>query len=187
MRLISALRGLALLLLASLGLVACAELAPSTTARTRIAEVALERGDYPRAVDEYRQVAEASRDAKKSEHAARVAFEHSQFSALAAIARGWLSRDPHNELAHRFLAVASLELDDRVGAERELEVLVHTAYVSPGDAFDALAESLADLHNAVGVAATMRHLAEAYPALPQANLAAASLLLAAGQATDARR
>lgn len=177
---------LCLAVLASLWLVACANLGSATGADVRRAEIALERGDYPRAVEQLRVTAQASGDPRISERAARVAFEHSQFRALAVIAREWLARDAHQELAHRFLAVALLELDERAAAEVELGVLVQSAYPSPAAAFEGLGESLADLHNAVGVAAAMTNLAKGYPTVAQAPLAVASLRLAAGQASAAR-
>jgi tetratricopeptide (TPR) repeat protein len=104
---------------------------------------------------------------------------------LAQTAGEWLARDPHGEAPRRFLAVAQLELDDRVAAERTLGELVQSAYGSPAEAFGALAESLSALRNDTGVARTVGRLAERYPDVPEAHYAVASLALAASDSPAA--
>ncbi len=147
--------------------------------RMLLAEVALDRGQYAIAASEYRLAAAASGDAAIAERAARVGFDNGQERELARTATEWLARDPKSEAPRRFLAVALLELDDRVAAERALSELVRTAYASPAEAFTALGESLAALRNDTGVARTVGHLAGGYPAVPEAQYAAATLALSA--------
>ncbi|MBS0373215.1 MAG: tetratricopeptide repeat protein [Proteobacteria bacterium] len=164
----------------------CAHLGPeNSAARLVSAEVALERGDYPFAAREYRRAAAESRDAAVAERAARVAFDTGQAGELARTAREWLAREPKNESPRRFLAVALLELDDRPGAERELAALLASAYATPAEGFTALGESLGTLRNETGVAAVAQRLAARYPAVAEAQYAAGSLSLNAGDSPSA--
>lgn len=153
--------------------------------RMLFAEVALERGEYGLAASEYRRAAAQTGDAAVAERAARVAFDNGQDRELARTAAEWLARDPKSEAPRRFLAVAQLELDDRVAAERTLGELVQSAYGSPAEAFGALGESLAALRNDTGVAHAVGRLAERYPGVPEAQYAVASLALAASDSPAA--
>ncbi len=150
-----------------------------------VAEVALERGEYPLAADEYRRAAAATADPVVAERAARVAFDNGQDRALARIAAEWQARDPKGEGPKRFLAVARLELDDRSAAEQALAELIAKAYATPAEAFTALAESLAALRNDTGVARVVGRLAERYPDIAEAHYAAAALALAASDSPAA--
>ena len=176
----AALAGLALLFGGCTGLGAT-----SPGERMLVAEVAVERGEYAVAASEYRLAAAASGDAAIAERAARVGFDNGQDRELARTATEWLARDPRGEAPRRFLAVALLELDDRTAAGSALGELVRTAYASPAEAFNALGESLAALRNDTGVARTVGQLATQYPAVPEAQYAAAALALAAGNSPDA--
>jgi len=177
-----------LLRLAGLALLlgGCATLGPTPPGeRMLLAEVAVERGEYGFAAGEYRLAAAQSGDAAIAERAARVAFDNGLDRELERTAAEWLGRDPKNEAPRRFLAVAQLELDDRVAAERTLSELVQSAYGSPAEAFGALSESLAALRNDTGVARTVGRLAEHFADVPEAHYAAASLALGASDSPAA--
>jgi tetratricopeptide (TPR) repeat protein len=164
----------------------CAGLRPEPAGeRMLYAEVALQRGDYARAASDYAAAAAASRDPKIAERAARIAFDNGQDRALEQIAREWLARDPGSEAARRFHAVALLQLDRRAEATREFAELVRSAYASPAEAFNALRESFGDLRNEAGAAAVVGSLARAWPGLPEAEFAHATLALAAGDSPTA--
>ena len=165
----------------------CTLLAPQDGPGVRMltAEVALDRGEYGLASEEYRLTAAATKDPKVAEHAARVAFDNGQDHALERTARDWLAREPKSEVARRFEAVALLQLDRRAEAADQFAVLVSTAYPTPADAFTALNESLAEVRNDVGAARTLGLLAARFPDVPQAAYAHASLALAAGDSPTA--
>lgn len=150
-----------------------------------MAEVAAERGEYVQAVRRYGVAAATSRDENIAARGARLAFENGQIRALEQLAGEWLARSPNSEVARRFLAVALLELDRRADAERELAVLLTTAYATPAEGFAGLAESLSQLRNDTGVARVVARLAARYPDLPEAQLASAQLALGAGDSPTA--
>jgi Holliday junction resolvase-like predicted endonuclease len=155
------------------GVAGCTLLAPQDGPGVRMltAEVAVDRGEYSLASEEYRLTAAATKDAKIAEHAARVAFDNGQDHALERTARDWLARDPKSEVARRFEAVALLQLDRRAEAADQFTVLVNTAYPTPAEAFTALNESLSEVRNDVGAARTLGLLAARFPEVPQAAYA----------------
>jgi tetratricopeptide (TPR) repeat protein len=161
----------------------CESLGPGP--RMLVAEVAVERGEFPSAAREYRLAAAASRDAAIAEHAARLAFDNGQDSELERGAREWLGRDAHSEAARRFDAVALLQLDRRAAAAEQFARLIPTAYPTPAEAFSALTESLADLRNDTGAARTVALLAQRYPDVPEAPYAVGTLALSAGDSPTA--
>jgi tetratricopeptide (TPR) repeat protein len=149
-----------------------------------VAEVALDRGQYPVAAREYRRAAEQGGPAV-AERAARVAFEHGQDRELEGIARDWLKRVPNAEVARRFLAVSLLNQDRVDEAEREFATLVRTAYPSPAEAFTALQQSLSEVRNESAAAAVVGRLAATWPDVPEAQFAYASLALQSGDSPNA--
>jgi predicted Zn-dependent protease len=151
-----------------------------------LVDVAVERGEYARAATLQWEQVRASDDPRQREGAAHLAYDWSQYAVLSAICEDWLKREPKNEAAHRFLAVAALELDHRAVAARELNWLLVTTYSTPNDGFESLGRSLSELRNRAGVAAVMRQLAARYPQSGEAQLQAASALLAVGNAAEAQ-
>ena len=61
------------------------------------AEVALQRGQYLDATKAYVKAALGSKDEELAEQAARVAFEHQQWSLVQSAAEHWLDLNPTNE------------------------------------------------------------------------------------------
>jgi len=171
------------------GLLAATLLASAIQAAEKpasLVDVAIERGEYARAASIQWEQARTSADPREREAAARLAYDWSQYAVLSSICEDWLKREPKNETAHRFLAVAALELDHRALAERELEWLLVTAYPTPNEGFESLGRSLSELRNRAGVAFVMRKLAARHPDSGEAQLQTASLLLAAGDAGHAQ-
>jgi tetratricopeptide (TPR) repeat protein len=164
---------------------AAAGSAPEAGARLLVAEVALDRGQYPVAAREYRLAAAESRDPQVAERAARVAFDAGQDRELELIARDWLKRAPTTEVARRFLAVSLLNQGRAQEAEREFATLVHTAYPGPAEAFTALQQSLGEVRNLPTAALVVGRLAAGYPDVAEAALAHGTLALAAGDSPTA--
>src|SRR4030095_5666777 len=72
------------------------------------AEVALQRGQYREAAIAYVRAATAASDEQLCEQAARVAFEHQQWTLVRQAADRWLQLNQTSEEAHRFAAFAAL-------------------------------------------------------------------------------
>lgn len=149
-----------------------------------VAEVALDRGQYPAAAREYR-LAAATGGPAVAERAARVAYDYGQDAELERIAREWLAREPEDEVARRFLAVALLNQDRVEEAEREFAALVKTAYASPAEGFIALQQSLDEVRNEPAAARMLARLAAAYPDVAEAHFAHGVLALQSGDSPTA--
>lgn len=152
-----------------------------------LVDAAVERGEYPRAVELERQHAARTADRAAYEQAAKLAFDLTQDRALERLSKEWLALEPESEAARRFHAIALLELDRRDEAVEDLERLVGGGGKAPADSFSSLGESLAELRNAPGVADVMAKLADRHPESADADLAAGMLLLAAEQSERALR
>jgi tetratricopeptide (TPR) repeat protein len=145
-------------------------------------DVAIGRGEYAKAATLRWGDARRAGNLTEFEVAARLAYDWSQYSVLTAICEDWLQRDPKSETAHRFLAVAALELDRRDMAQKQLDWLLESAYPTRNDGFESLGRSLGELRNRVGVAAVIRALSDRHPESADGHLQAGNLLLAAGDA-----
>jgi tetratricopeptide (TPR) repeat protein len=160
---------------------------PAFSADSSLVDVAIERGDYPAAVEMRRQEARHSGDPASFDAAARLAYDWSQYSVLTAICGDWLRKDPQSEQAHRYLAVAALELDQRDTAVRELDWLLTHVYQSLNVGFDSFGTSLGELRNRAGLSAVMANLSARHPEAAAGHLQAGDLALAAGDAAQALR
>src|SRR5688572_23490641 len=102
------------------------------------AEVALQRGQYLDATKAYVKAALGSKDEELAEQAARVAFEHQQWSLVQAAAEHWLNLNSTNEEARRFAAFSALHLYRIDAAADHLAALLDTAFINPAAGFLAL-------------------------------------------------
>ncbi len=143
----------------------------NATTRLMIAEIALQRGDYPAAAREYSNAAYLATDKKLAEQATRVAFENRQDNWAVQSARRWLELDPQSDDARRYIAVVALRLFQVEEASRQFRHLVEKAYETPAKAFIDLSTTLADEDNAYAVFLLMQGLAARYPQLPEAHYA----------------
>jgi predicted Zn-dependent protease len=152
---------------------------------TPLVDAAVERGEYPRAVELERQYAARTADRSAYEQAAKLAFELTQDRALERLSREWLRLDSTSEAARRFHAIALIELDRRDEAVDELERLISHGGGAPSESFGSLGDSLAELRNVPGVADVMAKLALRHPESADAYLAAGMLLLSSDQSARA--
>ncbi len=144
-----------------------------------VAEIALQRGEYNTAANEYVTAAQSSSEPALAQRATRVAFENAQETAAAAGARRWLELEPANLDARRYLAVATLRLHVLDESVRHFEPLLETAYASPAAGFLDLSSTLADEENAYGVLRVSQGLAERHQRLAEAQYAVAVAALRA--------
>ncbi len=137
------------------------------------AEVALQRGQYREAAMAYVRAATTSSDEQLCEQAARVAFEHQQWSLVSEAADHWLQLNQTSEEAHRFAAFAALHLYKIDVAAEHLGVLLETAFINPAAGFLALLPQISDEAPAPGATAVMQKLVAKYPSLTEAHYALA--------------
>jgi tetratricopeptide (TPR) repeat protein len=133
------------------------------------AEVALQRGQYREAALAYVRAATASSDEQLCEQAARVAFEHQQWSLVLEAADRWLQLNQTSEEAHRFGAFAALHLYEIDVAAEHLGMLLDTAFINPQAGFLALLPQISEEAAAPGATAVLQKLVEKYPDLTEAH------------------
>jgi hypothetical protein len=137
------------------------------------AEVALQRGQYREASMAYVRAALAASDEQLCEQAARVAFEHQQWTLVMQAAEHWLQLNQTSEEAHRFAAFAALHLYKIDVAADHLGMLLDTAFINPPAGFLALLPQISDEAPAPGATAVLQKLVGKYPNLTEAHYALA--------------
>jgi tetratricopeptide (TPR) repeat protein len=137
------------------------------------AEVALQRGQYREAAMAYVKAATAASDEQLCEQAARVAFEHQQWSLVIEAANRWLQLNQTSEEAHRFAAFGALHLYELDMAAEHLGILLETAFINPQAGFLQLLPQISDEAPAPGATAVLQKLVEKYPNLTEAHYALA--------------
>ena len=137
------------------------------------AEVALQRGQYREAAMAYARAATTSSDEQLCEQAARVAFEHQQWSLVLEAADRWLQLNQTSEEAHRFAAFAALHLYKIDVAAEHLGVLLDTAFINAQAGFLALLPQISDEAPPPGATAVLQKLIGKYADLTEAHYALA--------------
>jgi tetratricopeptide (TPR) repeat protein len=199
--------GRALVFFSALALAACASTSSSPTADSKRAEglpddpnalvlgaeVALQRGQYLDAARAYVKAAQGAQDEELAEQAARVAFEHQQWTLVQTAAERWLELNHTNEEARRFAAFAALHLYRIDAAAEHLSVLLDTAFINPSAGFLALLPQLGEEATPAASTAVLQklivkyqELTEAHYALAQAAIQSDNFALALQHARKAR-
>jgi len=137
------------------------------------AEVALQRGQYREAAMAYVRAATAASDEELCGQAARVAFEHQQWTLVLEAANHWLQLNQTSEEAHRFAAFGALHLYEIDVAAEHLAMLLDTAFINPQAGFLQLLPQISDEAPAPGATAVLQKLVEKYPDLTEAHYALA--------------
>ena len=137
------------------------------------AEVALQRGQYREAAMAYVRAATASSDEQLCEQAAKVAFEHQQWTLVGQAADRWLELNQTSEEAHRFAAFSALHLYKIDIAAEHLATLLETAFINPQAGFLQLLPFISDEAPAAGATAVLQKLVEKYPNLTESHYALA--------------
>ncbi len=137
------------------------------------AEVALQRGQYREAAIAYVRAATTASDEQLCEQAAKVAFEHQQWSLVMQAAERWLQLNQTSEEAHRFAAFSALHLYKVDVAAEHLGTLLETAFINPQAGFLQLLPQISDEAPAAGATAVLRKLVEKYPNLTESHYALA--------------
>lgn len=137
------------------------------------AEMALQRGQRRAAAQAYAQAALSSQDEELAEQAARMAYEHQQWSLVQSVAEHWLRLNHTNEEARRFAAFAALRLYRIDAAAEHLDVLLDTAFINPSAGFLALLPQLSDETTPAAATSVLQKLLPKYAQLTEAQYALA--------------
>jgi tetratricopeptide (TPR) repeat protein len=137
------------------------------------AEVALQRGQYREAAMAYVRAATSASDEQLCEQAARVAFEHQQWTLVMEAAEHWLQLNQTSEEAHRFAAFAALHLYKIDVATEHLSTLLETAFINPQAGFLQVLPQISDEAAPAAATSVLQKLAEKYPNLTESHYALA--------------
>ena len=153
---------------------------PDASYHLLMAEIALQRGVYRTAAQEYLTAAEQSQDVAVARRATEFTFDYGldQFALLAA--RRWESLEPDSTLAHEYLGRLYLRRYDQEQAYRYFADIIGPASVRSGDEYLALAADLEDEPNANGVLKLLLRFGAEGPDSPGYQLAIARAALRAG-------
>jgi tetratricopeptide (TPR) repeat protein len=141
------------------------------------AEVALQRKQFREAARAYVRAAQLSNDESLAEQAARVAFEHHQWTLVQAAANRWLELNHTNEEARRFAAFAALHLYQIDSATEHLGFLLESAFINPQAGYLALLPQLGDEGSPPATTAVLQNLVAKHPDLAEAHYALARAAL----------
>jgi tetratricopeptide (TPR) repeat protein len=154
-----------------------AELPDDPNALVLGAEVALQRKQYREAARAYLRAAQLANDEALAEQAARVAFEHHQWTLVQAAADRWLELNHTNEEARRFAAFAALRLYQIDRAAEHLTFLLESAFINPQAGYLALLPQLGEEGSPPATTAVLQKLVAKHPDLAEAHYALARAAL----------
>jgi tetratricopeptide (TPR) repeat protein len=137
------------------------------------AEVALQRGEYLQAARAYVRAARNAKDEELAEQAARIAYEHQQWSLAQAAAERWLELNQTSEEARRLAAFAAVRLYRIDTAAEHFSVLLDTAFINASAGFLALLPQIAEEGSPAAATAVLQKLVAKYPDLTESHYALA--------------
>jgi tetratricopeptide (TPR) repeat protein len=145
--------------------------ATATADWERLAELALARGDWPRAAAAYACATETSGDPEVAERATRAAYDNHQLGEAVRGATRWLVLQPGREEARRFLATSLLRMYRNDAAAEQFRAILDSAYEDRAQGYTTLLATLSGERNDTGAALVMERLAERDPDLAEAHYA----------------
>jgi tetratricopeptide (TPR) repeat protein len=143
------------------------------------AEVALQRKQFREASQAYVRAAQLSDDEALAEQATRIAYEHNQWTLVMEAGRRWVSLNPTNEDAHRYVGAAALHLYQIDEAVEHFKTLLESAFINPKSGFLQLLPQLLGESSASAALAVLQQLAQAYPDIAESHYAVAQAALEA--------
>lgn len=155
-----------------------------------MAEVAVRRGAYATAAEEYLNAAERSEDAPVSQRAAEFAAEYGYSAYALRGARRWASVDPDSRLAHRMLARLLTGRGDIAGGTEEALKSLGSPEIRSDEAYLELASDLGQGDSALGLPRVLTRIRAVSVPSTSLDLALAAAALGAGDndlAIDAAR
>jgi len=151
------------------------------------AEMALQRNDYLKAVQEYRKAAELSDNPDIARQAALTGMAYGFDDEALRAAKRWLKLDSDSDEARAVLAQLSFRTGDLRAAKRHFSHLLDKSKEPPGEKLVMLMRYLSGEGDSKDADELMRSLAKSYPDSGHAHYAAATMALRAGDFEHARK
>jgi tetratricopeptide (TPR) repeat protein len=150
------------------------------------AEMALQRQDYLKAIQEYRKAAELSSDPDVARQAAITAMTYGFDDEALIAARRWYELDPESDEVTVVLAQINFRLGDVRAAKKYFGRLLDKSKEPPGEKLLMLVRYLSDEGNPEDADQIVRSLARPYSDSALANYAVAMMALQAGDTDYAK-
>jgi pentatricopeptide repeat protein len=160
-------------------------LTPELLYQFLLGEIAGQRGDLALAKEAYVDLARKTRDARIARRAAEISTFAQDGSKAAEMANLWTDLEPDSARARQYLASTLIRNGRLSEAKPHLEAWLRTKDRPVAESFQKLHGLLARHKDKMAVLATVKSLAAAYPAVPEAHLAVAQSALDAGQSAQA--
>ena len=153
---------------------------PGSGYHLMMAEIAVQRGSFRTAAEEYLSAAERSDDPEISQRAAQFAFDYGFDAWAMRAARRWAMLEPDNTSVHLYLARLYLRRNDVEAAFQAAERALGPLPERGDDDYLLLISELGQEDNAGGLTRLMTRLAAGAPRTPGLNLAVAMAALGSG-------
>ncbi|MDJ0700778.1 MAG: tetratricopeptide repeat protein [Woeseiaceae bacterium] len=144
------------------------------------AEIALSRGEYLLAAQEYRKAAETGSDVQHARRATEVADTFGFNDVALRAAERWLELEPDSEQARWYVARQQLRAGDLRNARKSFKALIEQGEDEPDVRLLALVQALTG-EDPQATSELVRGLAKPFPESAQANFAVAMTALSAGE------
>ena len=151
-----------------------------------MAEIALQRGAYVVAAQEYLTAAERSRDSTTARRATEYSFDYGFDNYALRAAQRWLELESDSTAAREYLGRLYLRRYDDARALRYFSEVMGPADARVGSDYVLLGIDLSDERNTAGVLRLLQSLAAGQPASPGYRFAVARAALRAGDIELAR-
>jgi tetratricopeptide (TPR) repeat protein len=153
---------------------------PGSGYHLMMAEIAIQRGSYGTAAEEYLNAAERSDDPELSQRAAEFAFDYGFDGIALRAARRWAGLEPDNTSVHLYLARLYLRRNDLRLALQETERALEPPDQRNDEDYLLLIRELGQESNAAGVTRLLTRLAARSSESPGLQLALAMSALGSG-------
>jgi pentatricopeptide repeat protein len=160
-------------------------LTPELLYQFLLGEIAGQRGDLALAKEAYVDLARKTRDARIARRAAEISTFAQDGGKAAEMAALWTDLEPDSARAHQYLTSTLIRNGRLSEAKPHLEAMLRSKERPVAESFQQLHGLLARHKDKMAVLATVKSLAAAYPAVPEAHLAVAQSALDAGQTAQA--
>ncbi len=145
-----------------------------------MAEIALQRHEFPVAASEYHKALAGSEDVELAARAGRVIYEHCTYEQALDAARHWIELDPDAVEPRRYLVLLHLQKGQVGKSIAHLEHLHSVVAAESDQGYAALLPILTESRDSQAAFQAMKRLADDHPDDPTAQYSLAYLALRSG-------